>query len=110
MMLRNGSTSATNPGCSGTVEPNSSMIAGPSTVAPADRSGRQRTGVSTYPSPASKQTARVLDWLVAACGVELTSVDARDVRLVAEALRPGSTSLVYVETPSNPLLHVVDVS
>ncbi len=47
---------AVKPGCSGTVEPNSSMIAGPTTTVPGDRSGRQSTGVSTYPSPASKQT------------------------------------------------------
>ena len=56
MMLRRSSIRATKPGCSGTVEPNSSMIAGPVTTVPTARSGRHRTGVSTYPSAGSKQT------------------------------------------------------
>ena len=57
-----------------------------------------------------EQTARVLDWLAAACAVTVTWVDARDVDALAAALRPGATKLVYVETPSNPQLHVVDVA
>ena len=58
MMLRYSSMRAVKPGCSGTVEPNSSMIAGPVTTVPGARSARQSTGVSTYPSAASKQTCR----------------------------------------------------
>jgi cystathionine beta-lyase/cystathionine gamma-synthase len=57
-----------------------------------------------------EQTARVLDWLVDATEVAVTWVDARSVEEVERALRPGATKLVYVETPSNPLLHVVDVA
>ena len=48
-----------NPGCSGTVDPNSSMIAGPVTTVPGGQVGAPRTGVSTYPSSASKQTGLV---------------------------------------------------
>ena len=39
--LPNASTVAAKPGCTGTVEPNSSMTAGPATTSPARRSGRQ---------------------------------------------------------------------
>ncbi len=41
---------ATKPGWSGTVEPYSSMTAGPSTVSPGASPLRWRIGVSTYPS------------------------------------------------------------
>ena len=44
------STRAVKPGCSGTVEPNSSMTAGPLSRSPGRRSGRQYTGVSSVRS------------------------------------------------------------
>ncbi len=48
--LRYSSTRTWKPGCTGTVEPNSSMITGPVTTCPAGSSVRWTTGVSTYPS------------------------------------------------------------
>jgi cystathionine gamma-synthase len=42
-------------------------------------------------------------------GVELTNVDMTDVAAVEAAMRPN-TKLVWVETPSNPLLRVVDIA
>jgi len=42
-------------------------------------------------------------------GLKLSEVDMRDVDAVAAALR-DDTRLVWVETPSNPMLHVSDVA
>lgn len=41
-------------------------------------------------------------------GVDTDFVDASDLDAVADAIRP-ETRLVYIETPSNPLLKVVDI-
>ena len=41
--------------------------------------------------------------------VETTYVDMRDLDAVRAAIRPGSTRLVWFETPSNPLLQVLDL-
>jgi cystathionine gamma-lyase len=42
-------------------------------------------------------------------GVEVTHVDVTDPAAVAEAVRE-ETALVYVETPTNPLLRIVDIA
>lgn len=42
-------------------------------------------------------------------GIEVSRVDTREVAAVADAVRP-STALVYLETPSNPLLHIADIA
>ncbi len=42
-------------------------------------------------------------------GITVTLVDMRDPQRVAQAMRP-TTRLVWVETPSNPLLHVTDIA
>src|SRR3954471_1779877 len=42
-------------------------------------------------------------------GVEVTTVNMTDVATVRSAMRPN-TKLVWVETPSNPLLTVVDIA
>jgi len=49
--------------------------------------------------------ARVFDRL----GISLAAVDMRDPRNVKRALRK-STKLVWIETPTNPLLKVVDIA
>ncbi len=50
--------------------------------------------------------ARVLErW-----GVEHTPVRLGDLDAVRAALRPGSTSLVWCETPTNPLLGIADIA
>ena len=54
-------------------------------------------------------TTRMLDTLFEAkMGVDVTYVDARDPANVADAMRP-ETELVWMETPTNPLLHLCDV-
>jgi cystathionine gamma-synthase len=42
--------------------------------------------------------------------VETTYVDMRDLDAVRAAIRPGSTRLLWLETPSNPLLQVFDLA
>ena len=53
-------------------------------------------------------TFRLFDKEFRRYGLEFTYVDTTDLREVAAALRP-TTRLVWLETPSNPLLNVTDV-
>ena len=51
-------------------------------------------------------------WLVneaPAHGIRVDFVDAEDLQALAQALRPGETKLVWLETPSNPLWGVSDI-
>ena len=43
-------------------------------------------------------------------GVEHTAVDLTDIEAVRRSVRPGSTRLIWAETPTNPLLTVVDIA
>ncbi len=53
-------------------------------------------------------TYRVFDKVFRRLGLDFTFVDARDPAKVAEALRPN-TKLVWLETPTNPLLRLCDI-
>jgi cystathionine gamma-synthase len=51
-------------------------------------------------------------WLVneaPAFGLAVDFVDAEDVRAIEAALKPGTTKLVWLETPSNPLWGLSDI-
>jgi cystathionine gamma-synthase len=54
-------------------------------------------------------TYRLVDKVLARWGLSYTIVDQRDPDAVPAALRP-ETRLVWVETPTNPTLNVVDVA
>ena len=54
-------------------------------------------------------TAALLRDVFTRWGLETTFVDATDAAQVEEAMRPN-TRLVWVETPSNPLLKITDVA
>ena len=54
-------------------------------------------------------TSRLFDRLLAGFGVQIDYVDATDPANVARALRP-TTRLVWLETPTNPLLRIVDIA
>lgn len=54
------------------------------------------------------QTIQFMEHLSAAAGVQVDFVDAAEPRRVAEALRTN-TRLVYLETPSNPAIDVLDI-
>ncbi|MFD5226556.1 cystathionine gamma-synthase [Microbacterium sp. NPDC058342] len=54
-------------------------------------------------------TYRLLTRVLAPWGIETTTVDLRDAQTVRSALRP-QTKVVWLETPSNPLLKIVDIA
>src|SRR6202007_340329 len=54
-------------------------------------------------------TANVLKHLFAKWGVEFTFVDMSSLDAVRSAIRP-STRIVWIETPSNPLLQCTDIA
>lgn len=53
-------------------------------------------------------TVRLLEGVVAPMGIAVSYVDSTDIGVVRASLRP-STRLLWVESPSNPLLHVTDI-
>ena len=53
-------------------------------------------------------TYRLLSKVLAPWGLEMSTCDLTDLDAVASALRP-QTRLVWVETPSNPLLKIIDI-
>lgn len=54
-------------------------------------------------------TFRLLTRVLRAEGVSSTPLDLRDLRAVEEELRASRSTVLWVETPSNPLLEVVDI-
>ncbi|HXR45354.1 MAG TPA: cystathionine gamma-synthase [Pseudolysinimonas sp.] len=54
-------------------------------------------------------THRLVDRVFVPWGVELSTVDMSDLDAVREAIRP-ETAVVWVETPSNPLMKVTDIA
>jgi cystathionine gamma-synthase len=61
------------------------------------------------PDDAYYGTRRLVGDLMARWGLEASFVDMTDLDAVKGAIRPGATRLVWVETPSNPLVRVVDI-
>jgi cystathionine gamma-synthase len=61
------------------------------------------------PTDVYQGTARLLREIMMPWGVEVSFVDMTDAGTIARTLTPR-TRLVWVETPSNPLLAVVDVA
>jgi cystathionine gamma-synthase len=60
------------------------------------------------PADAYHGTARLLREILAPWGLQATFVDMTDTARVERAVRPN-TRLIWVETPSNPLLKVTDL-
>lgn len=54
-------------------------------------------------------TYRLLTKVLAPWGIETTTVELSDVDVLRAAIRP-ETKIVWLETPSNPLLKVVDIA
>lgn len=54
-------------------------------------------------------THQLFTGVCARFGIDVTLVDATDVAAVEEAVVPGRTQLVFVETPANPAMAVVDL-
>ncbi|MBM3686897.1 MAG: cystathionine gamma-synthase [Actinobacteria bacterium] len=55
-------------------------------------------------------TYRIFARVAEPWGVEHTPVDLTDLDAVRAAMRPGSTRVIWAETPTNPLLTVVDIA
>ncbi|MFC4243197.1 cystathionine gamma-synthase [Gryllotalpicola reticulitermitis] len=55
-------------------------------------------------------THRLISRIFGAWGVELTTVDFTDADAVRAALSHANTRLVWVETPSNPLMKISDIA
>jgi cystathionine gamma-synthase len=61
------------------------------------------------PGDAYGGTFRLFDQVEKRWGVEHSPAELSDVDAVAAAIRPGQTKLVWVETPTNPLLGIADI-
>ena len=61
------------------------------------------------PGDAYGGTFRLFDQVEKRWGVEHSPAELSDVDAVAAAIRPGRTKLVWVETPTNPLLGIADI-
>lgn len=61
------------------------------------------------PDDAYGGTYRLAARVVALSGVEVDTVDVTDVDVVVAAMRPN-TRMVWIETPTNPLLRVADIA
>ena len=66
-------------------------------------------GHIVIPSDLYGGTYRLVDKVLTRWGLEYTMVDQTDLDAVAAAVR-DDTRLVWVETPTNPLLNVVDIA
>ncbi|MBC7292095.1 MAG: cystathionine gamma-synthase, partial [Actinotalea sp.] len=62
------------------------------------------------PDDAYGGSYRLIARVFAPWGVEHTAVDLSDLDAVAAAIEPGRTKVVWVETPTNPLLGVSDIA
>jgi cystathionine gamma-lyase len=54
-------------------------------------------------------TWRIFSSIFEPLGIDFTFVDMTDADAVRAAVRPGTTRLLWVETPTNPLLKIVDI-
>jgi cystathionine gamma-synthase len=61
------------------------------------------------PDDAYYGTRRLVRDLMGRWGLEASFVDMTNLDAVERAIRPGVTRLIWVETPSNPLVRVVDI-
>jgi cystathionine gamma-synthase len=61
------------------------------------------------PDDAYGGTFRLFDKVAAVWGVEHSPAQVSDVDAVRAAIRPGKTRIVWVETPTNPLLNIGDI-
>jgi cystathionine gamma-synthase len=55
-------------------------------------------------------THRLVNRVFVPWGVELSTADFSDLDAVKAAIRPGTTTVLWVETPSNPLMKITDIA
>jgi cystathionine gamma-synthase len=61
------------------------------------------------PDDAYGGTFRLIDKVTRPWGLEHSPAPVSDVDAVRAAIRPGQTKLVWVETPTNPVLNIADI-
>src|SRR5690606_19041536 len=61
------------------------------------------------PNDAYGGTYRLFDKVEKAWGLDHTPAVLSDVEAVRAAVQPGRTKLVWVETPTNPMLNIADI-
>jgi len=54
-------------------------------------------------------THRLMERVYARLGLSFTFVDSRDIRNIERAVTPA-TRMIYCETPTNPMMHITDLS
>ena len=55
-------------------------------------------------------TWRIFESIFKPLGISFTYVDLCDLEAAQAAIRPGQTKMVWIETPTNPLLKVIDIA
>ncbi|HEY3004311.1 MAG TPA: cystathionine gamma-synthase, partial [Kribbellaceae bacterium] len=63
-----------------------------------------------FPNDAYGGTFRLFSRVLSQWGIELTPVAVTDPDAIRAAVRPGRTKVVWLETPTNPLLNVADIA
>lgn len=54
-------------------------------------------------------TRTQLDGLIETFGIDVDFVDCRSVQAVTSAIKPKRTKLIWLETPTNPLMRIIDI-
>jgi cystathionine gamma-synthase len=72
--------------------------------------GSGRAGHVVIPNDAYGGTYRLFVRVLGEWGVEVTPVAMADLDAVRAAIRPGSTRVIWCETPTNPLLGIADIA
>lgn len=62
------------------------------------------------PTDAYGGTFRLIDKVEKRWGIDYTLARISDVDAVREAIRPGRTKMIWVETPTNPMLNIADIA
>ena len=65
---------------------------------------------AVIPNDAYGGTYRLFSKVAGPWGVDHTPADVTDPTAVAAAIIPGRTKLVWIETPTNPLLNIADIA
>ena len=63
-----------------------------------------------FPDDAYGGTYRLFDKVLSHWGIEMTPAAVIDPASIRAAVRPGLTKVVWLETPTNPLLNVADIA
>ncbi len=63
-----------------------------------------------FPNDAYGGTFRLFNKVLSRWGIDMTSAAVTDVQAIRAAVQPGATKVVWLETPTNPLLNVADIA